>query len=737
MSGKTEQTEQTVLRGSVENVVYHNDDNDYTVMEIISEDGKLLTAVGSIAGVAEGEDVTLYGAWTKHAEYGEQFAFTGYERELPTGKTAILRYLSSRTVKGVGPATAARIVARFGEETFDVIENHPEWLADISGISPKKAAQIHESFCEQTGVRTLMMFCRDYFPTAVLGRLYKKWGGEALEKLKADPYAVSGVVRGLTFEMADRFALSLSFAQDAPERVEGGVRYVLDYNAQTNGHTCLPEEKLREAVSEHLGVSPEKADEGIALAVARGEIVRFSDGGRKYAALVRYASAEKYIAEKLIALDKSCALFSENDAALFIHRIEEEQGIRYAAAQRRAITAALSNGVMVLTGGPGTGKTTVVRALLRIFEFAGLSVALLAPTGRAANRMSEATVNEAKTIHRALEMERSEDEEPIFRRTAAEPLDEQVFIIDETSMVDVLLAEAFLRAVKRGSRVIFIGDADQLPSVGAGRVLCDLIESGRFCTVCLEEIFRQSEESLIVTNAHKINHGILPEMDTKDKDFFFLPCPEDRIPDMLADLICRRLPKAYGERISSEIQVITPSRKGRAGTERLNEILQAAENPPAHGKKEHKIHGVVFREGDRVMQIRNNYEIEWHKDHFDGNGVFNGDTGFLTAFDEDGAKVRYDDREAIYEKDDLEELDHSYAITIHKSQGSEYPVVIIPLYACAPMLQTRNLLYTAVTRACRMVIMVGNREIVRRMVENDRHVLRYTALAPRLRRDTK
>ncbi len=721
------------LWGSVEEVVYHNEDNDYTVMELIDREGKLVTAVGKIAYVAEGEEVTLYGGWVTHAEYGKQFAFDNYERELPTGKKAILRYLSSRVIKGVGPVTASRIVAKYGEDTFDVMEHHPEWLSEIPGISPKKAAEIHKSFVEQTGVRALMMLCRDFFTTPVISRIYQKYGANALEKTKENPYALCTAVYGVSFEAADRLAAALGFVHNDPARIEGGLRYILEFNAQNHGHTCLPETKLLAAAASHLSVSEKEAEEALVVALQRGSLVRLSLQEESYIALSVYAEAERTVAKKLALLDRSCVLFNERDRALFISRIEEEQGITYAEAQRRAIVAAMSGGVMILTGGPGTGKTTVVRALLRIFDFAGLSTLMLAPTGRAANRMSVATACEAKTIHRALEMEKTDDLFPIYRRDERDPLEEDVIIVDEASMIDVQLMAALLRAMKRGSRLILIGDADQLPSVGAGRLLCDLIDSGRFLTVCLTEIFRQSDESLIVTNAHRINKGEMPLMDEKDKDFFFLPCYEDRIPALLSDLICRRLPKAYGKDIVKDIQVITPSRKGRAGTERLNDLLREAQNPPAAYKKEVRLHGTIFREGDKVMQVRNNYDITWQKNGMEGNGVFNGDTGVLISLQEEGESlVAFDEREATYDKDALDELDHAYAITIHKSQGSEYPVVIIPLYDCPSLLTTRNLFYTAVTRACRMVILVGNRAIAEKMVKNDRHVMRYTALQQHL-----
>lgn len=716
------------LWGSIDEVVYHNDENDYTVLSLIGKDGHLVTAVGKIAYAAAGEDVTLYGTWVKHAEYGEQFSFDSYERELPTGKRAILRYLSSRVIKGVGPVTAARLVDKYGEDTFDVIEHHPEWLTEVAGISARKAAEIHESFIEQTGIRALMMFCRDFFTTPVISRIYKKWGSAAVDRLKENPYALCGEIYGVSFEAADRLASALTLPAENPDRIEGGILYILEFNAQSNGHTCLPKDKLVPAAVSYLGVEEMRVLDTLSAMVAERKLSLYEKDEVVLIASATYAEAERTIAKRLALLDRSCPLFSERDVDGFIARMETETGIMYAKEQRVAIHAALSGGVMILTGGPGTGKTTIVRALLRIFEEIEQEVLVLAPTGRAANRMSEAALCEAKTIHRALEMERSEDVYPIFRRDASNPLECNVVIVDECSMIDALLMAALLRAVPRGARLILIGDSDQLPSVGAGRVLCDLIDSEAFCTVRLREIFRQSAESLIVTNAHRINKGEAPILDVKDKDFFFLATPEERIPDVIADLVSRRLPRAYGEAEAKGIQIITPARRGRAGTEQLNLLLRETCNPEAKGKAERKLHGNVFRAGDRVMQVRNNYDIAWKKGNYDGSGIFNGEIGVLHAFTEEGAEVIFDDRVATYAKEDLDDLDHSYAITIHKSQGSEYPTVIIPLYNCPPMLATRNLLYTAVTRACRRVILVGRRDILLRMVENDRHALRYTAL---------
>ncbi len=715
------------LQGSVDGIVYRNEENDYTVLEIITKEGERHTAVGIMAAVAEGEEVVLYGRWSKHSEYGVQFAFDSYDVFLPANSKSILRYLASGAVKGIGPVTAARIVTRYGEDTLEVIEKHPEWLIEIPGITAKKAAKIHESFCEQSDVRALMMLCRSYFSTAVIGKIYRQWGADAVDVIRENPYIVFQEIFAVSFTAVDNFARSLAFAKDSPERLESGICYILSFNAQNNGHTALPLDKLRESAALHLEVPVEKIDAAIERALRGGQLMAWHDE-RNLISLAHYGSAEKYIVQKLLRLDKASALYSETDVGLFIRRIEDELGITYADAQRAAIRAGLQNGVMVLTGGPGTGKTTVVRALIRIFSFAGLTVELLAPTGRAANRMSEATGSKAKTVHRALEMEKNEGNEPFYRRNASNPLEAKVIIVDEMSMMDSILMSALLSAVVQGARLILIGDADQLPSVGAGNVLHDLIQSKRFCIVHLNEIFRQSEESLIVTNAHRINRGELPILNQRDKDFFYLPCREEEVPSLIAELVCRRLPKAYGESIREGIQVITPSRKGSAGTEQLNRFLQTALNPPDGRKKEIKHHGIILREGDRVMQIRNNYELEWQRGGKSGAGVFNGETGLLVSVSADEAEVSFQDKETVYTREFMEDLEHAYAITIHKSQGSEYPIVIIPLSFCPALLENRHLLYTAVTRASRMVILVGNKEVAARMVANNRDILRYTAL---------
>ena len=719
------------LSGSVESVIYRNAANDYTVIELATEDGRLVTAVGSMPYVGEGETVRLFGSWTHHSEYGEQFSATAFEKELPSTAADILRYLSGRNIKGIGPVTALKIVNRYGDDTFDVIENHPDWLADIPGISPKKAGEISESFREQTGIRSLMMFCKNHVGSSSVTRIYKRWGPGAVGILQKNPYLLCAEIDRITFERADGIAESLGFPKDHPLRIEAGLIYVLRFNAQTNGHACLPAERLISAAAETLSVPREAVEQRLGELIADQKLERYGE----YIFTSELACDETYVAAKLSLIDQSAITVSIPDVDRMIERLEGECAITYCREQRSAIYEAFCRGVLIVTGGPGTGKTTIVRALMRMFRMLGHSVALAAPTGRAAKRMSEATSEEAKTIHRMLEMEREGEGRPRFNRNESQPLDEKAIIIDEASMIDLPLMAALLRAVKRSSRVILIGDASQLPSVGCGNVLGDLISSGAFATVSLSEIFRQEKGSHIITNAHRINSGDLPILSRESTDFFFLArSVEEEIPETIVGLIRDRLPRSYGDEVREGIQVITPSRRGRSGTESLNLLLTETMNPRTKRKKQIKFRDTVFCVGDKVMQLRNNYELEWEKGGVSGVGVFNGDIGIVSHLDPiaEELTVDFDGRSVVYHTAEMEELEHAYAITVHKSQGSEYPVVIVPIYSCGPMLQSRNLLYTAVTRARRMVILVGRPDILSAMVANDRQVHRYTCLVDRL-----
>ncbi|MBE6635164.1 MAG: ATP-dependent RecD-like DNA helicase [Ruminococcaceae bacterium] len=723
------------IRGVIDNVVYYNDGNDYAVLEIMTENNLIITAVGTVPIPFAGENVILKGSWTYHKEFGKQFAIESHEKTLPKEVEGIYQYLSSRTIKGVGPVTAKKIVDRFGTDTFDVLENHPEWLADIQGITMKKAAAISEAFTEQSGMRDVIMFCKDYMTVADATKVYKKLGSGAVGIIVRNPYILCDGDTGLSFHQADEIAASMGFAPDSNFRILSGIRYVLEYNSVTNGHTCLPIEKLTEAASEVLGIEKDMLRTKIVNFVKIGELSSYTDDGQQLIMTTDVFDSEDYIARRLLLLDDAAPKFSVADVSSLIDNVEARSGIAYERLQRKAICETLQNGVTVITGGPGTGKTTIIKALLAIFNGLSQRVVLAAPTGRAAKRMSEATSHEAKTIHRMLEMEKGTDVKVRFGRNGGNPLEEDVCIIDEASMIDLSLMQALVRALRRGARLVLIGDSNQLPSVGAGNILADVIASERISTVALTEIFRQSKESLIVTNAHKINNGEMPELRSVNGDFFFVKRDYERdIPATVSSLIMERLPKTYGARISERIQVITPSKKGQGGVEILNAELQSKMNPSSRHKAEKSAHGTLFRVGDRVMQTVNNYDIEWRRGSSDGMGIFNGDIGVIEAIDNEDSvmRIRFDDRVARYGFETLDELELAYAITVHKSQGSEYPVVIIPMYSCAPMLMTRNLLYTAITRAKGMVIMVGRADIVGKMVTNNSEILRYTTLKSRL-----
>lgn len=731
MGFEKEKEELLHIEGSVEKIIYQNEENGYTVCEIFTPSDELFVLVGNMPYLSEGETVSALGTWVNHASFGRQFKVEFYEKQLPATETAILKYLASGAIRGIGKVTAQRIVSQFGAESFDVIEHNPQWLTEIPGISPKKAEQISASFAQQFGMRNVMMFCREYFGPSTAARIYKKWGNGAVERIKQNPYILCGEIYGVGFEKADAIAKDLGMKKNAPERIAMGLKYVLMHNAAANGHSFLPLDKLCVTANRLLACDINETEDEAAALCARGETVCVKRDGMKCVYLRNYYEAEKYISEKLCELDRVGKNIGEENVLPLIAMAEREAEIEYAVLQKRAICQASSNGVFVLTGGPGTGKTTVVRAIIRVFDAMGLRIALAAPTGRAAKRMSQSSGEEAKTIHRLLEMEYGDGEELRFRKNENDRLEEDVIIIDEASMLDLMLTQALLKAIKPGARLILIGDMNQLPPVGAGHVFEDIIKSDRFATVELNHIFRQAQESLIVTNAHAVNHGEYMNLESKSGDFFFLPRSDDtQTCATIAELCRKRLPKSYGLTVFGGIQVITPSRKGTAGTNALNTTLQEAVNPPSKGKAEKKVRDMIFREGDKVMQIKNNYDIEWNKNGTQGFGMFNGDIGVIKKIDENGdfITVNFEGKICEYDYTMLDELELAYAITVHKSQGSEYPIVIMPLYRYTPKLLTRNLLYTAITRAQSIVILVGDGEVAKAMVDNNRQTKRYTGL---------
>ena len=729
------------LRGTIEGVIYANADNGYAVCDLGTEDDDLVTIQGILPYVSEGDAVILWGRWIHNPKYGRQFAVERYERSLPADVNAILRYLSSRAIRGIGPKLAQKIVDEFGEDTFDVMENHPSWLSQLPGISEKRAQEISEDFKKKSGIRAAMLFFRDYFGAALTMRIYQRYGSSAVDRAKQNPYLLCDEIEGIGFERADAMAAQIGFAPDCDARLESGICYVLQANALQNGHVCLPYDKLLGASAMLLGSTQESCAAAIDRLLQGGRLVSLVHDGATFIYRDDTFEDEQFIAKKLKLLHRLCVPVHAPDIHAFIDKEERSCHIVYASLQRKAIFEALQNGVMLLTGGPGTGKTTVVRALIDIFESMDHTVALAAPTGRAAKRLSESTAHEAKTIHRLLETEFGGDgRSSRFRRDEHNLLDESVIIVDEASMVGNGLLCSLLKAVKPGARLILIGDADQLPSVEAGNVLHDLIASEQFPVVCLTEIFRQAQESLIVTGAHAINAGQMPRLDVTDNDFFFLARTSDRdIALTIADLYKNRLPRAYGADIVEGIQVISPSRKGESGTDPLNILLQNALNPGDGRKTELRFRDKVFREGDRVMQMRNNYDLNWERpDGHTGTGIFNGDIGVIVDIHHatECMEIEFDDRHTVYDFSLLDELEHAYAITVHKSQGSEYPVVIIPLYQAPPMLLTRHLFYTAVTRAQRMVILVGREDVARFMVDNHRQAMRYSGLCYQLTQNT-
>lgn len=725
-----EHEEKNTVEGIVNEIIFQNEENGYTVCEL-DADGELVTLVGLMPYLTAGEQLKASGEWTVHPSFGKQLKVSYFEKSLPTGVEAIYHYLASGAIKGVGPVTAQRIVDRFGTDTFDVLENHPLWLSEIKGITKKSAEAIGEAFATQFGVRNVMMFLSTYFGAAISVRIYKKYKSAAIDIVKANPYRLCDEIAGVSFEKADVIGRDLGFAPDCNERVEAGIRYALNNAAYQGGHCYLPYALLIDECRKVLGVDTSVIDSAVTLGISKGELVKHRYGEHDGYALLSIYGAEKYIADKLALLNSAELPYRLDGIDEQIAELEARQEITYHQKQKKAIRNAVCFGVSIVTGGPGTGKTTVIKAILDIFDIIGITYALAAPTGRAAKRMSEASGREAKTIHRLLEMSYGDNGNPVFTKNENDPLGVKAVVIDEMSMVDTMLMEALLRALKHDTILVLIGDVDQLPPVGPGNVLCDMIQSDIFPTTRLEHIFRQASESMIIMNAHRINNGEEPIYNKKGSDFFLLGEENPKNAQQLISELCReRLPRTYSIDPFDEIQIITPTRKGELGTYELNKVLQDVLNPRDKYKKEKRIGNVFFREFDKVMQIKNNYDLTWMRDGEEGSGIYNGDIGRITEirFRDECFVIDFDGRICEYDFALAEELEHAYAVTVHKSQGSEYPFVIIPALRCPTPLMTRNLLYTAVTRAKKMLVAVGSRAVISRMTANDRRDVRFSAL---------
>ena len=734
------------VTGYIDHIIFRNEDNGYTVMVLKGvKDEDELTCVGTFPVITQGASIEAEGSFIQHPVYGKQFQAVRLTEKMPEDAMAMERYLGSGAIKGIGAALAGRIVRHFGSDTLRIVEEEPERLAEIKGISEKKAHEIAIQIAEKSEMRKVMMFLQKYGISLNLGaKIYQKYGDSVYSVLQENPYRLADDISGVGFKIADEIAYRIGIHTDSDYRIKSGLSYTL-LQAGGEGHVYLPKEELFKRAEQLLGVDASYMEKHLVDLSMERKIIQKEEKGQVLVYPAQYYYLELNTARMLRELDIDCPE-DEERVERRISQIQKETGTVLDEMQEKAVKEAAGHGLLVLTGGPGTGKTTTINAIIRFFESEGAELRLAAPTGRAAKRMTEATGYEAQTIHRMLELtgmpEDDREGQPVhFERNAENPLEADVIIIDEMSMVDIHLMHSLLMAVTAGTRLILVGDENQLPSVGPGNVLRDIIRSGQFPVVELKKIFRQASESDIVVNAHKINRGEQVEINNKSRDFFFLKRYDaDIIIRVVIALIQEKLPK-YVEAKPFEIQVLTPMRKGLLGVERLNQILQRYLNPPDPSKKEKEIGQGLFREGDKVMQIRNNYQLEWEvRGRYGipvdkGVGVFNGDTGIIRMMNEfaELAEVEFEDgRYAQYTFKQLDELELAYAVTIHKSQGSEYPAVIIPILSGPRMLMNRNLLYTAVTRARKCVTVVGSEETFREMINNEKQQRRYSSLDRRI-----
>ena len=734
------------IAGFVNECIFENEDTGYKVLEVESDDGlQLMTVVGIMPDLQVGEHIEARGRWKEHNTYGEQFEVSTFSRSLPQDKDAMERYLGSGAIKGIGAALAHRIVEKFGDNTFHIIETEPERLAEVKGISSAKACEIGEQFAAQSATREAMVFLQSFGLTPNMSmRIYKEFGLKTVSVLSQNPYILAERVQGIGFRRADEIARQMGIPEESPGRIRGAIRFALQ-NAAGEGHTYLPLDKLEDEVYRLIGLSGLMVENALTESVMEGQLVQKRELEEERVSLKSFYAAEAGVARRLMELIEQPQEILEDVYKLRMQKIEKEQKIELSEEQREAVLAALKEGVLIITGGPGTGKTTIINVLLELLEQDDKKYMLAAPTGRAAKRMTEATGRDAKTIHRLLEIQFgiADSGKQIFQRDEEHPLETDVVILDEVSMIDVTLMNHLLKAIVPGTRLILAGDKDQLPSVGAGNVLKDMIQSETIVVKKLTKIYRQAAMSDIVVGAHLINQGQYPVFNQKDTDLFFMKrkVKEDVIRTMV-EVIMKRMPKFAGCSPVDDIQVLTPMKRGLLGVENLNPRLQEALNPKSSKKAELEYRDMVFREGDKVMQIKNNYSMAWKVLNRygypleEGEGVFNGDVGRVKQINTKNRTVTvlFDDKRQVeYDYVDLEELELAYAITIHKSQGTESPIIVLPLHSGPEILFSRNLLYTAVTRAKRYVVVIGDEAMVHKMVDNDRQAVRYSSLEARLR----
>ena len=727
------QEELEKLEGIVDKISYQNNDNGYTVARLYLDDGTAMVLVGTMPYVLVGDRLVVQGEFVTHPQYGFQMKVHTFEKILPLTVITIEKYLASKVIKGIGPITAKRIVEKFGLDTFDVIEHNPEWLTDIPGITPKKAKAISSDFVMKNCMKDVLDFCSEYVTPAQSVQIYQKWGPDSIQNIRDNPYLLMSEFEGIPFETCEKIAVDLNMEKHDINRTKAGILYIIEYNQENNGHVYLPERKLIESAVSLLNIEKKYVLEAMESLENEKAIVRCELNEKNVVYPTDLYEDERYIVEKLDEMTSYGTVLDDRYLDMVFAEIEKQNEIEYAKTQKQAVKEAFENNVFILTGGPGTGKTTIAKAMIDIFAMYGLSVELCAPTGRAAKRMSESTGLETKTIHRLLEAQTNKDDEMIFGKNESNPIETNAIIVDECSMIDMRLMAALLRALKYDTKLILIGDINQLPPVGAGFVFADIIRSNRYNTVELTHIFRQAQKSTIIVSAHSINNG--EHLDLRPKmgnDFYFIQRKTgEEITSAILEMCTNRIPKKYKYDIFSGIQVISPSKKQDNGTESLNAFIQNIVNPSAPEKKEKRVRNGVFRVGDKVMQIKNNYNLTWTKEgEADGTGVYNGDVGIIKEINirDEVVTVDFEGRIVEYDYSELDELELAYAITVHKSQGSEYPVVILPIFRCSPKLLTRNLLYTAVSRAKELVVIIGEGELINAMIDNNKQVKRYSGL---------